>query len=187
MASRNGTLVAYGQVTAAYDRQGWQVWIKKRDGSTVSLKLADLSTADRAAVLVGHRQVEFRDRYRTWTSSSGQFSVVAKALVVDSNGVQLERADNKRVVSVPLPKLSDADRAFAIRLLNAAAPSAKLAGENPFGAAREEAPTAPRRTELPRQQTTARPSPLWPAGKALSRVRSLPPLPMCRESRSPTG
>lgn len=51
------------------------------------------------------------DEPRTWTDRSGQFEVVAKLLRVDGESVVLRRDDGKEI-TVPLAKLSDADRRF---------------------------------------------------------------------------
>ena len=51
------------------------------------------------------------EQIRTWTDESGKFRVRATLVRVNSDKVSLEREDGK-VVSVPLSKLSKADRAY---------------------------------------------------------------------------
>ena len=48
---------------------------------------------------------------RTWTDTSGSFHVEAKFRGVKDGKASLERA-NGQVISVPMAKLSDADRQF---------------------------------------------------------------------------
>jgi hypothetical protein len=48
---------------------------------------------------------------RTWEDSSGTFKIEAKMLRTEDDAVVLERKDGKQV-TVPLKKLSDADRRF---------------------------------------------------------------------------
>ena len=47
---------------------------------------------------------------RTWTSADGRYSVMAKLVATTAEAVTLQRADDGRVVTVPMSRLSAADR-----------------------------------------------------------------------------
>ena len=49
--------------------------------------------------------------YRTWSDSSGRFSVKARLTRVDGDRVALETESGSKI-RVPIEKLSDADRKF---------------------------------------------------------------------------
>ena len=48
---------------------------------------------------------------RTWTDSSGQFTITAEVVAVDGDQVQLRTEDGKEI-AVPVTRLSSADQAF---------------------------------------------------------------------------
>ena len=54
---------------------------------------------------------------RTWTNSSGKFSVQAVFLNSEDGKVQLRRADNDKVITLEITQLSTADRSFIRRLM----------------------------------------------------------------------
>lgn len=71
-----------------------------------------LATAAAIAVLlVGGADA---DEPRTWTDSSGKHEVIATLVAVEDGAVRLMNADGKEV-TVPLDRLSSADRRFALR------------------------------------------------------------------------
>lgn len=68
----------------------------------------------------------FADDLRTWTDSSGNFTIEAKFISLEGNKVLLEKADGSRI-QIELSKLKPEDRTFAIR-----ESGKKRMGENPF-------------------------------------------------------
>lgn len=54
-----------------------------------------------------------RDEFRTWRSVAGNFSIEARLVKVEGNTVHLRRKEDDKEISVPLDKLSAADREFA--------------------------------------------------------------------------
>jgi tetratricopeptide (TPR) repeat protein len=66
------------------------------------------------------QQQEDAGRFRTWTDASGKYSIKAELLKSEDGVVELKKEDGTTVV-LPLEKLSDADRAYA--LANATKPA----------------------------------------------------------------
>ena len=56
---------------------------------------------------------------RTWTDSTGKFTLEAKFIEVKDRKVTIEKEDGKRI-TLPLIKLSNADREYVEKLANAA-------------------------------------------------------------------
>lgn len=73
----------------------------------------------------------FADESRTWTDSTGKFTIVGKIASNDGKTVKIEKSDGK-TVSIPIDKLSKADQQYL----------AKMADANPFEEV-EESPFQP--------------------------------------------
>lgn len=110
--------------------------IQKADKTTANIKLANLSLADRAAILANSKS-EFQQPTRGWTSASGTYHVDAKAISVADESIGLVTSDN-RTINVPLAKLSSDDRAYVDRLQKFLAPKVE---DDPF--AGDQQPTKP--------------------------------------------
>jgi hypothetical protein len=74
---------------------------------------------------------------RTWTDATGQFKIEAELISLKDDKVELKRASDGKIVTLPLDKLAAEDQTIA----KAAAMAAKPA-ENPFEANVREAPGA---------------------------------------------
>lgn len=77
-------------------------------------KLAELGVEVAAAQVAAQSGDAESPSSRTWTDATGQFRVEAELLAVADGKVQLKKSDGS-VVSVPLEKLSQADRDFLTR------------------------------------------------------------------------
>ena len=106
--------------------------IQNADKTTAEVKIANLSLADRAAVLAKGKAA-FQQPTRGWTSASGTYRVDAKAISVADDSVRLVTSDC-RTINVPLAKLSSDDRAYVDRLQRFLAPKVEddaVAGGQP--------------------------------------------------------
>ncbi|MCA9146597.1 MAG: hypothetical protein KDB05_27650, partial [Planctomycetales bacterium] len=64
-----------------------------------------------------HGEEDSEDNYRTWTDSTGNFTVVASFEKFEDGKVHLKRKDNDQVIALPAAKLSKADQTFYRKLL----------------------------------------------------------------------
>lgn len=78
-------------------------WLTKPPAAVATSNPPQSNAAERPA----------EEAYRTWTSSDGQFSVVAAFVKLEDSQVHLKRKDNGKIITVPLTKLSFADQPFA--------------------------------------------------------------------------
>ena len=53
-----------------------------------------------------------QDSPRTWTDNTGKYKIEATFVKVENGQVELKRADNGKVVKLPLSRLSDADKKY---------------------------------------------------------------------------
>ena len=107
LASPENTLFLFGGKTKG--------WLNKPTGDVA----ADSPPKSKAQTSNAKQNVETPDvaaEFRTWTSTDGQFQVVAKLIKLDGETVHLERQDDGRQIAVPLGKLSSEDRLFLRRV-----------------------------------------------------------------------
>ena len=64
---------------------------------------------------------------RTWTDNTGNFSVDADFVKLEEGQVHLKRLDTKRIIRVPIDRLSSADQQRATRLAKGADPAGRAA------------------------------------------------------------
>jgi hypothetical protein len=87
-------------------------WGKLDDNSgRVSVKLSYVGPAKSVGGEVFTPSATAAAEFRTWKDSSGAFQIEAQLVEAKEGAVKLRRKDGK-IVSVPLEKLSDADRKF---------------------------------------------------------------------------
>ncbi|MCC9607232.1 hypothetical protein LOC68_13830 [Blastopirellula sp. JC732] len=92
--------------------------------------------------------VSFSQEARTWTDSTGKFTIVGKLASHDDKSIRIEKSDGQ-VISVPLDKLSTADQTFIAKL--AESNPFQPEDENPFKQEEE----SPFRPEMPATQKAA--------------------------------
>ncbi|MDP1564554.1 MAG: SHD1 domain-containing protein [Pirellulaceae bacterium] len=92
----------------------------------VGRKVPHTVVPDRATLIRRANAQDFPEEYRTWTDATGKFKVEATIFELTETEVKLLKKDEK-VVTIPLEKLSEADRAHLAEV------RAKIAAEvNPF-------------------------------------------------------
>ncbi|MCC9607231.1 hypothetical protein LOC68_13835 [Blastopirellula sp. JC732] len=105
-----------------------------------------------AALLVAGN-VSFGQESRTWTDSTGKFTIVGKISSNDGKTLRIEKSDGK-VVAIPVDKLSKADQEFL----------AKAAAENPFQE-EEASPFQPEAPAMKNDDADDDPSPAAASGE----------------------
>lgn len=80
-------------------------------GNQTTIRVIELVAPERAAEIEAELKAKAEAHlYRVWTDSTGKHSIEAKFVEFKSNGVYLERRDNKEVINLPVSRLSPEDR-----------------------------------------------------------------------------